>query len=87
MGNRKKNISIIIHLYIKKKKTRLYFLSYRALNTVAYTFRTGPWRECWVKFGIDPRTDKKYYMYVLRIITLIAVLSWSIFITKLINVY
>ncbi|KAG2219138.1 hypothetical protein INT45_000510, partial [Circinella minor] len=34
-----------------------------ALNTVAYTFRTGPWRECWVKFGIDPRTDKKYYIY------------------------
>ncbi|KAI9249127.1 RNA polymerase III transcription factor IIIC subunit-domain-containing protein [Phascolomyces articulosus] len=34
-----------------------------ALNTVAYTFRTGPWRECWIKYGIDPRIDKKYHIY------------------------
>ncbi|KAI9497095.1 RNA polymerase III transcription factor IIIC subunit-domain-containing protein [Zychaea mexicana] len=34
-----------------------------ALNANAYTFRTGPFRECWIKYGIDPRKDQKYHVY------------------------
>ena len=28
-----------------------------------YMFRSGPWRDALVKFGIDPRTDPKYRIY------------------------
>ena len=35
----------------------------RALVYIAYAHREGPWRRCWVPFGLDPRTDKKYRLY------------------------
>jgi len=34
-----------------------------ALPYVAYKFKGGPFRDAIVKFGIDPRKDKKYRMY------------------------
>ncbi|KAI8150225.1 RNA polymerase III transcription factor IIIC subunit-domain-containing protein [Fennellomyces sp. T-0311] len=34
-----------------------------ALNANAYAFRSGPFRDCWVRYGVDPRKDKKYYIY------------------------
>ncbi|KAK7205291.1 RNA polymerase III transcription factor IIIC subunit-domain-containing protein [Myxozyma melibiosi] len=30
---------------------------------VAYTWKTGPWRTTYTKYGIDPRTDQKYAKY------------------------
>ncbi|GAA5808263.1 hypothetical protein MFLAVUS_001651 [Mucor flavus] len=35
----------------------------RALARYSYTFTNGPWQNCWVKYGIDPRTDPKYRKY------------------------
>jgi general transcription factor 3C polypeptide 5 (transcription factor C subunit 1) len=33
------------------------------LNYAAYQFKGGPWRDCVVPYGIDPRTDAKYRIY------------------------
>jgi general transcription factor 3C polypeptide 5 (transcription factor C subunit 1) len=33
------------------------------LPLVAYMFSSGPWRNLWIKFSIDPRTDRKYGPY------------------------
>ena len=30
---------------------------------VGYMFRSGPWRDAVVKFGVDPRSDPKYRIY------------------------
>jgi general transcription factor 3C polypeptide 5 (transcription factor C subunit 1) len=38
---------------------------YHALPYVAYMFQQGPWRQCWVKYGVDPRTDIQYRVYQL----------------------
>ncbi|GAA5804473.1 hypothetical protein HPULCUR_009968 [Helicostylum pulchrum] len=35
----------------------------RGLARYSYTFTNGPWQNCWVKYGIDPRTDPKYRKY------------------------
>ncbi|KAI8372820.1 RNA polymerase III transcription factor IIIC subunit-domain-containing protein, partial [Radiomyces spectabilis] len=35
----------------------------RALVSLGYTFANGPWRECWVRYGLDPRKDRKYAIY------------------------
>jgi general transcription factor 3C polypeptide 5 (transcription factor C subunit 1) len=32
----------------------------QALVTIAYFCEKGAWRNCWIKFGIDPRSDIKY---------------------------
>ncbi|KAI8059456.1 RNA polymerase III transcription factor IIIC subunit-domain-containing protein [Gongronella butleri] len=29
----------------------------------AYCFQNGPWRECWVRYGLDPRKSKEYGIY------------------------
>lgn len=34
-----------------------------ALQLVGYQFRGGPWRDAFVKYGIDPRVDPKFKMY------------------------
>ncbi|KAI9828857.1 MAG: tau 95 subunit of transcription factor TFIIIC [Phylliscum demangeonii] len=34
-----------------------------AWQYVGYLFRSGPWREALVRFGVDPRTDPKYRIY------------------------
>ncbi|KAI7892907.1 RNA polymerase III transcription factor IIIC subunit-domain-containing protein [Mucor mucedo] len=34
-----------------------------ALCHNAFVFTDGPWRDFWVKYGVDPRTDVKYRMY------------------------
>lgn len=33
------------------------------LNYAAYQFKGGPWRDCVVPYGVDPRTDSKYRIY------------------------
>ncbi|ORZ17950.1 RNA polymerase III transcription factor IIIC subunit-domain-containing protein [Absidia repens] len=33
------------------------------LPHVAYSFQNGPWRDCWIKYGVDPRLDQKYACY------------------------
>ncbi|TQV90909.1 RNA polymerase III transcription factor subunit [Cordyceps javanica] len=33
------------------------------LNYAAYQFKGGPWRDCVVPYGVDPRTDPKYRVY------------------------
>ncbi|KAI5955146.1 TFC1 [Candida jiufengensis] len=34
-----------------------------ALPYVTYLYRSGPWRFCNIKIGIDPRLDSKYWIY------------------------
>ncbi|KAI7880180.1 hypothetical protein K492DRAFT_237447 [Lichtheimia hyalospora FSU 10163] len=34
-----------------------------AINLYCYSFRSGPWREMLVRFGIDPRKDSNYHIY------------------------
>lgn len=34
-----------------------------ALPQVAYTYTKGPWRQAYVKFGIDPKTSPEYSIY------------------------
>ncbi|KAI5867173.1 hypothetical protein GGS23DRAFT_164707 [Durotheca rogersii] len=34
-----------------------------ALQLVGYQFRGGPWRDAFVKYGVDPRTDPKFRIY------------------------
>ncbi|CAK9440985.1 uncharacterized protein LODBEIA_P48540 [Lodderomyces beijingensis] len=34
-----------------------------ALPYVTYIFRSGPWRFCNLKLGVDPRSDSKYWIY------------------------
>src|SRR6187402_1845552 len=34
-----------------------------ALQYVSYQFKGGPFRDAIIKFGVDPRTDKKYRQY------------------------
>lgn len=34
-----------------------------ALHYIGYQFSSGPFRDCVVKYGVDPRTDNKYYIY------------------------
>ncbi|KAJ2998257.1 tau 95 subunit of transcription factor TFIIIC [Globomyces sp. JEL0801] len=35
----------------------------KALGYVAYTTIQGPWRNSWIKFGIDPKKDRQYRMF------------------------
>ncbi|KAL7625530.1 tau 95 subunit of transcription factor TFIIIC [Parahypoxylon ruwenzoriense] len=34
-----------------------------ALQLVGYQFRGGPWRDAFVRYGVDPRTDPKFRIY------------------------
>ena len=40
----------------------LYSAKY-AYQYVGYMFRSGPWREAVIKYGVDPRLDPKYRIY------------------------
>src|SRR5690348_5437352 len=35
----------------------------KILPKVAFYFCNGPWRNCWVKIGIDPKSSKVYAKY------------------------
>lgn len=44
--------------------TRLWkAMSRHIYQYVGYMFRSGPWREAVVKYGVDPRIDPKYRIY------------------------
>jgi len=34
-----------------------------ATQYVAYSFRSGPWKDALIKYGVDPRTDPSYRVY------------------------
>lgn len=34
-----------------------------AIPYTAYMWKAGPWRDCYVKFGLDPRSDPMYANY------------------------
>jgi hypothetical protein len=36
---------------------------FHALPYIAYVFQQGPWRQCWVKYEVDPRADIQYRIY------------------------
>lgn len=42
--------------------THIYNLKF-ALPYVAYMWKSGPWRDCYVKYGVDPRSDNSYAKY------------------------
>lgn len=33
------------------------------MRHIAYLYKRGPWKHCYVKFGYDPRIDPKAAMY------------------------
>ena len=35
----------------------------RSIQYVAYNFRSGAWKDTFIKFGVDPRSDPKYRWY------------------------
>ncbi|ODV81746.1 transcription factor [Suhomyces tanzawaensis NRRL Y-17324] len=35
----------------------------QSLPYVSYIYKSGPWRFCNVKFGVDPKSDSKYWIY------------------------
>lgn len=39
------------------------FIFRRAIGYVAYALRSGPWRDCYVKLGVDPTTNPEYRIY------------------------
>ncbi|KZF20187.1 hypothetical protein L228DRAFT_262871 [Xylona heveae TC161] len=47
---------------VSNKQQYLYTIRH-ALQYVGYMFRSGPWRDAIVRFGVDPRTDPKYRVY------------------------
>lgn len=55
---------IMTRRYILNKISREheYHLKF-AIQYVGYIFRSGPWREAIIKYGVDPRTDPQYRWY------------------------
>ena len=47
--------------YLRSPLPKYYFDI--AIGYVCYQFKSGPFREAIVKYGLDPRTDPKYYIY------------------------
>jgi general transcription factor 3C polypeptide 5 (transcription factor C subunit 1) len=43
---------------------------FHALACVAYHVRTGPFKMCWVRYGINPLLDDRYKMYQVVIVSL-----------------
>ncbi|KAL9617629.1 MAG: hypothetical protein Q9160_007595 [Pyrenula sp. 1 TL-2023] len=39
------------------------FLARQAVSYVAYVLRSGPFRDCYIKLGVDPTSDPKYAVY------------------------
>ena len=35
----------------------------KALSTLTYLFKNGPWKFTYIKFGYDPRKDKKSFIH------------------------
>jgi general transcription factor 3C polypeptide 5 (transcription factor C subunit 1) len=48
------------------------FLAKYAIGYVAYAMRSGPWRDCYVRLGIDPRSDPSYRKYQSLMLQLIS---------------
>ena len=37
--------------------------AYRLLPLVAYLMSNGPWRDCWIRYGYDPRLNREARLY------------------------
>lgn len=37
---------------------------YSILPVIAYHWKNGPWHLLWTKYGLDPRIDSKYRLYI-----------------------
>ena len=48
------------------------FLAKYAIAYVAYSMRSGPWRDTYIKFGVDPRSDKGYRKYQTLMLQLVS---------------
>ncbi len=49
---------------LNKMTNKEYVYTFKhAFQYVGYMFRSGPWRDAVVKFGVDPRTNPKYRVY------------------------
>ncbi|KAG5438768.1 hypothetical protein PCANB_002488 [Pneumocystis canis] len=48
---------------VKEKDPEMCVYLKYALAYIAYHWRSGPWRDTYVKYGIDPRTDQKYRFF------------------------
>jgi general transcription factor 3C polypeptide 5 (transcription factor C subunit 1) len=48
------------------------FLAKYAVAYVAYAMRSGPWRDCYVRLGVDPRSDPSYRKYQSLMLQLIS---------------
>jgi general transcription factor 3C polypeptide 5 (transcription factor C subunit 1) len=46
-----------------RRSFHLSFLLGRALSTVAYHFKSGPWRKMWVRYAYDPRQHPDARVY------------------------
>ncbi|KAI9731905.1 MAG: tau 95 subunit of transcription factor TFIIIC [Cirrosporium novae-zelandiae] len=46
---------------LKEEPNYMYFR--QAIQYVGYIFRSGPWRDVIVRFGVDPRKDPQYRIY------------------------
>lgn len=55
--------SIEVELQNKGVKYSSDFTLKKALSTLTYLFKNGPWKFTYIRFGYDPRTDKKSFAY------------------------
>ena len=47
------------------------FLVRLAIAYVAYAMRSGPWRDTYIRFGVDPRSDPSYRVYQTLLLQLV----------------
>ncbi|KAJ1922266.1 tau 95 subunit of transcription factor TFIIIC [Mycoemilia scoparia] len=52
-----------IDLQMPDKIVKTYQLMKRLLPMVAYWMSNGPWRDCWIRYGYDPRVTKEAREY------------------------
>ena len=45
------------------RTTEWVILGKHVYQYIGYMFRSGPWRDVVIKYGVDPRTDPKYRIY------------------------
>lgn len=48
------------------------FLAKYAIGYAAYAMRSGPWRDCYIRFGVDPRYDPAYRKYQTLMLQLVS---------------
>lgn len=55
---------ILTRIYANSKVPEISYADLaRILPIFGFCFIDGPWRNCWVRYGVDPRTDARYRMH------------------------